>query len=96
MLERFALAAAFDEFAQRVRFRRREHTLEIEIQFHSRQLEQVREKKFYLQARRFDTFFAEKIRALLNRFKNGHVKNLNRNCPIQNLFGRIHFYHDCE
>ncbi len=46
----------------------------------------MREEKFNLQARRFDTFFAKKICTLLNRFKYGHAKNLNRNRPIQNFF----------
>ena len=43
VLERFTLATAFDEFTQRVRFRRGEHALEIQIQFHARQFEQMRE-----------------------------------------------------
>ena len=77
VLQRFALAAAFDEFAQRVRFRRGEHALEIQIQLHARQLEQMREQEFGLQARRFNAFFGEKFRALLNRFENGHADSLN-------------------
>ena len=93
VLERFALAAAFDEFAQRVRFRRREHALEVQIQFHARQLEQMREQEFGLQSRRLDIFFAEKIRALLNRLKDGHAEILNWSRPIQKFFGREYFYH---
>ena len=66
-------SAAFDEFAQRVRFRRGEHALEIQIQFHARQLEQMREQEFGLQARRLDALLGEKFRALLNGFKNRHA-----------------------
>ena len=34
----------------------------------------MREQQFGLQARRFDAFFAEKFRAFLNRFEDGHGK----------------------
>ena len=57
MLERFAPATAFDEFTQRVRFRRGERAFEIQIQLHARQPEQMREQEFGLQARRFDALF---------------------------------------
>ena len=95
MLEWFALAATFDRFPQRVRFRRGERTLEIQIQLHARQLEQMREQKLGLQARRLHALSGEKIRAFLNRFKNGHVKNLNWNRPFQNPFGEKHFCRGC-
>ena len=77
MLERFALSAAPDEFAQAVHFRRCKHALEVQIQFHARQFEQMREQQFGLQARRLNAFFGEKFRALLNRFKNRHARSLN-------------------
>ena len=77
VLERFVLAAAFDEFAQRVRFRRCERALEIQIQFHARHFEEMREQQFGLQARRFDAFFGQKFRAFLNRFEDGHAASLN-------------------
>jgi hypothetical protein len=48
-----------------------------------------------LQARGLDAFFAKEIRALLNRFKNGHAEILSWNRPIKNLFGRQHFYRGC-
>jgi len=63
VLQRLALAPAFDEFAQRVRFRRGEHALEIQIQLHARQLEQMRQQQLGLQARRLDAPFGEKFRA---------------------------------
>ena len=78
MLQRLALAATFDQFAQRIRFRRRQNAVEIQIQFHARHFEQVRKQKFDLQARRLDIFFAEKIRAFLNRFEDGHAQSLTR------------------
>ena len=51
MLERFAPAPTLDEFAQPVRFHRRQSALEIQIQFHARHFEQMREQQFGLQAR---------------------------------------------
>jgi hypothetical protein len=41
----------------------------------------VRQEEFSVQARRFDAFFAEEIRAFLNGFKNGHAPNLKQNRP---------------
>ena len=73
MLERFALATALDEFAKAVHFRRGECALEVQIQFHAWQLEQMCEQEFGLQARRLDAFFGEKFRALLDRFENRHA-----------------------
>jgi hypothetical protein len=95
VLKRLALAAAFDKFAQRVGFRRREHALEIKIQLHARQLEQMREEQFGLQSRRLDVFLAEKFRAFLNRFKDGHAEILNLNRPIQNFFSWQLVYRGC-
>ncbi len=77
MLQRFALSAAPDEFAKAFRFRRGEHSLEIQVQVHARQREQMREQEFGLQARRLDALVGEKIRALLNRFENRHARSLN-------------------
>ena len=86
MLERFALAARLtNHLAQRIRFRRREHALEIQIQFHSRHFEQMREQQFGLQARRFNAFFGQKIRALLNRFENRHMASLNQNDVLEQV-----------
>ena len=85
MLQRFALSAAFDEFAQRVRFRRGEHALEIQIQVHAGQLEQMREQEFRLQARRINALFGEKFRALLNRFEDGHAASLNQNDVLEQV-----------
>ena len=48
MLQRFALAAAPDEFAKAVNLRRREHPLKREVQPHARLLEQVRQQQFRL------------------------------------------------
>ena len=41
------------------------------------------EKQFGLQARRFDAFFDQEIRALLNGFKNRHADNLNRSDALE-------------
>jgi Raf kinase inhibitor-like YbhB/YbcL family protein len=43
----------------------------------------MREKQFGLQARRFDAFLGQKIRALLNGFKNRHADNLNRSDTLE-------------
>jgi Raf kinase inhibitor-like YbhB/YbcL family protein len=43
----------------------------------------MREKQFGLQARRFDAFLGQKIRALLNCFKNRHADNLNRSDALE-------------
>ena len=77
MLKRFALGTALDEFAKAVHFRRGERALEIQIQLHARQLEQMREQELGLQARRPDAFLREEFRALLDRFENGHARSLN-------------------
>ncbi len=73
VLQRLALAAAFDEFAQRIRFRRGERALEIQIQFHARQFEQMRQQEFGLQARRINALLGEKFRTFLNGFENRHA-----------------------
>ena len=73
VLERFAQAAAPDEFPQGIGFRRGQHAVEIEVQFHARQLEQMRQEQFRVQARRTHLFFAEKFRAFLDGFENGHA-----------------------
>ena len=83
MLKWFALSPPANHLAQCVHFRRRERALEIQIQFHSRHFEQMREKQFGLQARRFDAFFGQKIRALLNGFENRHKANLNQNDMLE-------------
>src|SRR5580700_2283351 len=77
MLERLAQAAAFDQFAQGIGLHRREHAVEIQVQFHARQLEEMREQQFSLQTWRLDIFFAEELRAFLNRFEDGHTQRLN-------------------
>ena len=45
----------------------------------------MREKQFSLQARRFDAFFGEKFRALLNRFENRHMASLNQNDMLEQV-----------
>ena len=77
VLKGFVLAAAFDEFAQRIRFHRGERSFEIQIELHARHLQQVRQQQFGLQARRFDAFFGQEFRAFLNRFEDGHAASLN-------------------
>ena len=77
MLKRLALAAAFDQFAQHVCFRRCERALEFQIQIHARHFKEMREQEFGLQARRFDALFGQKFRAFLNRFEDRHAASLN-------------------
>ena len=76
MLERFTLAAAFDEFPVIVCFFCRQGPLEIQVQFHSRHGQAMSEEQFGLQARRFDATFGKKIGAALNRFQDGHTETL--------------------
>jgi len=73
MLQRFARAAAFDQLAQGVGFRRRHRAFKIQIQLQARHFQQMRQQHFSLQPGRFDAFFAEKFRAFLNRFQDGHA-----------------------
>ena len=42
----------------------------------------MREEQFRLQARRLDTFFAEKIGAFFYRFADGHAGSLSRRAPV--------------
>ena len=69
---------------KRIRFRRRQHAVEIQIQFHARHLEQMREEQLRLQARRLDVFFGEKFGAFLNRFEDGHDHSLCGNERLNN------------
>lgn len=73
MLQRFALAAAPDEFAKGVHFRRRKHPLKLKVQPHARLLEQVRQQQFRLQPGRIYPLLAQELRAALNGFKNRHA-----------------------
>ncbi len=73
------------------RFHRRQSALEIQVQFHARHFQQMREQQFGLQARRFDIFFAEKFRAFLDRFEDGHTRSLNSNAGDKILFTGIIF-----
>ena len=74
MLERFALAAAHDEFAQGIGFSAGESARsKFRYNFMRGILQQMREEQFRLQARRFDAFFGEKFGAFLNRFEDGHA-----------------------
>ena len=68
MLERFALAAAFHQFAVVICFIRRQGALEIQVQLHARHTEAMGQEQFGLQARGFHAAFGEKIGALLDRF----------------------------
>lgn len=78
MLERFALAAAFNQFAIGICFFFRQRALEIQVQFHAWHFKAMREEEFGLQARRFDAAFGEEVGAALDRFQDGHAETLNR------------------
>jgi hypothetical protein len=74
MLERFALSAAFDEFAKRVSFGFAQRALEVQIQLHARNLQDVREQQLGLQPWRVDIFFGQEFRAFLNALKDRHCE----------------------
>jgi hypothetical protein len=59
MLERFALASALNKFAQRREHRFAKSSLELEIKFHARAAERVREQVLGIQSRIFDPAFLE-------------------------------------
>ena len=67
-----ALAAAAHEFPEGVLLVVGQDALEVQAQFHARDLEHVGEEKFGMQARGFDAFFGEKINAALDGLQNGH------------------------
>ena len=72
MLERFTPAAPLDKFAERVGFRYGQDAVKIQIQLHARHLEQVREERFRIEARRLDSLLGEETRAFLNRLEDSH------------------------
>ena len=78
MLQRLALAAAPDEFAKAVHFRRREHPLKLQVKPHARLLEKVRQQQFRLQPGRIYPLLAQELRAALNGFKNRHADKATR------------------
>ena len=75
MLQRLALAAAFNQFTHGAEFRRQQCALEVQIQLHARQLEQVGQQQFRLQPGRINPLFGQELRAALNGFKNRHTEN---------------------
>jgi len=83
MLERFALAAAADEFAQIVHFLWGQGALEFEVELHARELEHVRQQEFGMQAGRIDALFREKFGAALNGFENGHGRKIRAKIEVQ-------------
>jgi hypothetical protein len=76
VLERFAFAAAADEFAEFIGFPGGQGAVEIEVEVHAAQLEEAGEEEFDLEARGIDAFFSEKGGAALNGFKNRHGRKI--------------------
>src|ERR1043166_6106977 len=72
VLQGLTLAAPFDQVSQGVEFHGREGALEVEIQLHSRQLKQVSQEQFRLQARGIHALFGQELGAALDDFQDGH------------------------
>src|SRR5438552_3398375 len=85
MLERLALAAAFDQRTELFGFGGRERALEVQVEFHARQLEQIGEERFGLEPRRFDPFFRQKSRAFLNALKHRHAQQCKKKTAAAKL-----------
>ncbi len=79
MLQRLAPSAPLHQPAQFIHLRRRQRALEIQIQPHPRQLEDVRQQQLRLQPGRIHTLPGEEFRAALNGFQNGH--GISVGCP---------------
>ena len=76
VLQRLALAAALDERAESGEFGFSQKPLEIEVEFHARHLEDVREEKFDLEAGGINAAFGEVIGAALDGFQDGHAERV--------------------
>ena len=76
MLERFAIAAAADQFANGIEMGACELLLEVQIQLQTRHAERVGQQQFDLQAGVVHTFPAQKIGAALNDFQDRHHARL--------------------
>lgn len=76
VLEGFAEAAALDEFTKLAGFAGGENALEVEVQFHAGELQEMGEEQLGLQARGLDAFFGEEIGAFLDGFEDGHGSRL--------------------
>jgi hypothetical protein len=84
MLQRLPFAASLDQVAQAVGLCGVKRAFEVQVKFHPRQIEEVRQQQFRLQARGFDAFSGEEFRAFLNAFENGHGDSLEGRGPGQN------------
>jgi hypothetical protein len=74
MLERLALAAAPDQFAQGRQFRFRQEAFELEVKFDALALDRMREQMLGIQARALDVALLEISGRRLQDFENGHEK----------------------
>ena len=74
MLERLALAAPPHQLAHRVEFRLGKGALEVQVELHARQFEEVREQQFRLQTWRVHVLPGQEFRAFLNDFKHCHAR----------------------
>ncbi len=73
VLERLALAAALDEFAERVQFGLGQLAFEVQVELHARELQDMRKQLLCLQAGRVHTLFGEEIGTFRDDFEDGHV-----------------------
>ena len=76
MLERLALAAAFHEFAECVKFGGRKFPLEVQVKFHARKFEHFAKEQFRLQPCGLDAFLCEKFGTFLDHFQHRHVASV--------------------
>ncbi len=76
MLERLTLAAALDQFAKVIRFRRGQDAVEAQVEAHAGELEAVSQEQFCLQPCGFDTFPFKELRAFLDDLKDRHAASL--------------------
>ena len=83
MLQRLALAATLDQFAECGQFRVGQRALEIQVEFHARKLEDVRQQQLCLQARRVHPALREKRRAFLNDLKHRHARSVGGRRKVQ-------------
>ena len=76
LLQRLALTASRHHFPEVIQLLGRQDTVEIEIQIHPLQMQQMRQQQLHLQARRFDLFLGQKRRATLYSLQYSHLDTI--------------------
>ena len=74
MLERLVLAAPLHQLADRVQLRLGKGALEVQVEIHARQLEEVREQQFRLQPWRVHVLPGQERRTFLDDLKHCHAR----------------------